>query len=52
MAAFQARPVSRAGLSEVTVGGGVRGHDCPFEVALFVLLHILCYKSFPKWHLA
>lgn len=31
---------------------GVQGHDCPFEFALFVLLHILCYKSFPKWHLA
>ena len=28
------------------------GCDCPFPGGLFVLLYILCYKPFPKLHLA
>lgn len=44
----------------MTVWGAGVCRDCPFELELFVLLYILCYKSFPKrllahvslWHLS
>lgn len=42
MAAFQARPVSRAGLSEVTVGGG----GCGDMIVLLRLHCLYCYTSY------